>query len=170
MKINMKDLASRGKPQHLEGTLDASRLVSNRRDVLQYTPVQAKLDANYMAGLVHVDGQLDGEFTLSCSRCLNDVKLELNIPFHEAFSKDERYDDENNEDDIFYVPHDEFDLVPYLEAAFLLELPLVALCRDDCRGLCPTCGTNRNEADCSCETERIDPRLADLQRFFDKKN
>lgn len=168
MKINFKEMAKRGEPLRLEDRFDMSRLVGNRRDVLQYSPLHAELEANLMAGIVQVDGQLNGDIVFSCSRCLTEVNQHIRVPFHEAFSQDEQYNDENNDDDVFYVPQDEIDLVPYLEAAFLLSIPFVAYCREDCKGLCPVCGTNRNEADCTCNTERIDPRLADLQRFFEK--
>ena len=43
------------------------------------------------------------------------------------------------------------DLVPLVEQALLLELPLVPLCDDDCRGLCPRCGANLNEGPCQCD-------------------
>ena len=38
----------------------------------------------------------------------------------------------------------------------------LALCRPDCRGLCPTCGVDRNRLECACRTEEPDPRLAPL--------
>ena len=45
----------------------------------------------------------------------------------------------------------------------LLDLPLRPLCADDCRGLCPRCGTDRNREDCGCGAEEaVDPRLAPL--------
>jgi len=167
LKINFKDMAKRSQPLQIVSRLDADRLIGNRRDVLQHTPVQAELEASLMAGIVRVDGQLEGDIVFSCSRCLSEVKHHLDVPFHEAFSQDKRYD-EQEDDDVFYVPQDEFELEPYLEAAFLLSVPFVALCQEDCKGLCPVCGTNRNEADCTCNTERIDPRLADLQKFFEQ--
>jgi uncharacterized protein len=43
----------------------------------------------------------------------------------------------------------------------VLELPMAPLCRDDCAGLCPQCGANRNEGDCGCVAPR-DPRWANL--------
>ena len=46
-----------------------------------------------------------------------------------------------------------------------LELPLKPVCRSDCRGLCPTCGTNRNDVECRCREEAVDPRLAALQEW-----
>ena len=45
--------------------------------------------------------------------------------------------------------------------AIVLELPMAPLCREDCRGLCPQCGADRNEAECGCVAPR-DPRWANL--------
>jgi uncharacterized protein len=51
-----------------------------------------------------------------------------------------------------------------------LALPLRRLCREDCRGLCPSCGVNRNTGSCDCQpTETVeDERLAPLRKIFDK--
>jgi uncharacterized protein len=46
-----------------------------------------------------------------------------------------------------------------------LALPMKPLCRDDCRGLCPTCGANLNLAACGCKNEWEDPRLAVLRKL-----
>jgi len=48
----------------------------------------------------------------------------------------------------------------------ILSLPLKILCREDCAGLCPVCGANRNRSSCSCTTEEGDPRWAELKRFL----
>ena len=47
----------------------------------------------------------------------------------------------------------------------LLELPMKALCRDDCRGLCPTCGADLNAGPCGCREEG-DERLAKLKSLL----
>ncbi|GFR37776.1 hypothetical protein PRECH8_10720 [Insulibacter thermoxylanivorax] len=168
MKINFKEMAGLDGPIQLETQLDMSQALGSRRDILRHTPVHAELTAEFAAGIFLIDGQLDGDIVFSCSRCLDEVSEHIHVPFHESFSQDEQFKDENEEDDVFYIPQNEFDLVPYLEAAYLMSVPFVALCKEDCRGLCPVCGTNRNETDCSCRMERIDPRLAELQKFFEK--
>ena len=60
---------------------------------------------------------------------------------------------------------DQIDLDEVLREQFYLALPMKPLCREDCAGLCPQCGTNRNTGTCSCETEPEDPRLAPLRRL-----
>jgi uncharacterized protein len=49
---------------------------------------------------------------------------------------------------------------------FLLSIPISAVCRPDCRGLCPKCGKNWNEGPCDCEDDEIDPRWAGLADLF----
>ena len=58
---------------------------------------------------------------------------------------------------------DEVDFAPLVREVMLLALPTKALCREDCRGLCPRCGANRNAAECGCREEWSDPRLEVLR-------
>ena len=54
-------------------------------------------------------------------------------------------------DEFEYLPENRvIDMTPLIEQALLLELPLVPLCADDCKGICPRCGANLNEGPCSC--------------------
>ena len=57
------------------------------------------------------------------------------------------------------------DLVNRVRDAIALELPLRVFCRQDCKGLCSTCGQNLNESDCDCSAEQIDPRWEALAKF-----
>jgi uncharacterized protein len=54
------------------------------------------------------------------------------------------------------------DLVEPVREEFILSLPLRALCKEDCKGLCDQCGENLNQAKCTCEEAEIDPRFASL--------
>jgi uncharacterized protein len=48
---------------------------------------------------------------------------------------------------------DELDLREAVREQLLLRAPRFALCREECRGLCPTCGADRNQDDCGCVPE-----------------
>ena len=48
----------------------------------------------------------------------------------------------------------------------VLNAPQRSLCRPDCRGICPQCGTNLNTGSCDCDKEDIDPRLAPLRNLL----
>jgi uncharacterized protein len=60
------------------------------------------------------------------------------------------------------------DLSALLETETTLLLPMKPLCREDCRGLCPICGGNRNVTDCHCEVRLADPRWAPLKSWAER--
>ena len=60
------------------------------------------------------------------------------------------------------------DLGPEVREDFLLSIPMHAVCRPDCKGLCPQCGANWNEGPCDCREEQIDPRLAVLAQLLNR--
>lgn len=70
---------------------------------------------------------------------------------------------ENDEDDeIAVIPDMQLDLEDFCYADIVMSLPTKFLCKEDCRGLCPTCGQNLNLGSCNCSSKEIDPRLAAL--------
>ena len=100
-----------------------------------------------------------------CDRCLGPAELDLAGEVDEYFLFEEPTEEELGEDeDIadFALVSDEnvIDLAPSLLAAIAMETPFVVLCSDDCKGLCPVCGQNLNEADCGhaaqLEEERVE--------------
>jgi uncharacterized protein len=82
----------------------------------------------------------------------------------------ERFVDERGpgDDDAYLVEDDFVDLAPLAHDAIFLDLPLAPLCREDCQGLCPHCGIDRNEESCDCRGA-VDLRWATLDelRFID---
>jgi uncharacterized protein len=75
---------------------------------------------------------------------------------------------ETEEQEIHLIKGSVLDLTPYIREAVLLQVPYIPVCREDCQGLCPKCGINKNTDACNCQIEVIDPRLAALQDFFDQ--
>jgi uncharacterized protein len=70
--------------------------------------------------------------------------------------------------DLDFYDHDELNLDSLIETETTLALPMKPLCREDCRGLCPVCGGNRNVTPCTCEGRAPDPRLAVLRDLADR--
>jgi uncharacterized protein len=70
-----------------------------------------------------------------------------------------------SQDDLLIAVHDGtvLDLDALVQEQLLLAVPSHLLCRVDCRGLCPYCGGNRNETECSCTAAQTDPRWAALK-------
>ena len=86
-----------------------------------------------------------------CRRCLTEVTVPVTEEVHLFFAEE---GDETAEDDPDVYPIDatarELDLRPAIRESFSLAAPQYVLCREDCQGLCPTCGADRNAGDCGC--------------------
>lgn len=95
-----------------------------------------------------------------CRRCLGPAEGELTATLTEVFSG-RGYEGDDGEE-VHPIKGDAIDLGPSVHDALALELPLAPLCRADCAGLCPMCGTDLNQARCECRSESIDPRWAAL--------
>ncbi|WMT39222.1 DUF177 domain-containing protein [Paenibacillus sp. D2_2] len=171
MIINFRQISSSEAPMEFHQTLDVGHVVKGRNDIAGISPMQVDLQAQPAGGgVIHVTGHLLAELDMSCSRCLKSLKHRVEVQFEEAFKQSDEDSGEldEGEEDLVLVSGERLDLTPYLEEALLLELPFSVVCKEDCKGLCPSCGTDLNERQCGCNTERIDPRLAALGDFFKK--
>ncbi|MCR5451830.1 MAG: DUF177 domain-containing protein [Lachnospiraceae bacterium] len=109
---------------------------------------------------------ITGEATLSCSRCLKEVKQGFGFEVDEVFTiKDEKVIVDPDEDGEWFADN-EVDIDQMISDEIQLTLPTGVLCREDCKGLCPVCGCDRNLKECGCDTTVLDPRMA---KFLDFK-
>jgi uncharacterized protein len=94
-------------------------------------------------------GSIEGTVRLSCTRCLGDTEAHVSDDAHLIFAEagSEGVDDDP---DVFVLDDrsSELDLRPAIREQWLLNVPRYALCRDDCKGLCPTCGAELNLGPC----------------------
>lgn len=118
---------------------------------------------------VHVRGNVSAAAEVACIRCLEPVLKNLDISFDDAYVGEEA---EATEDEIALDQEDldvaiaidgKIDLAEVVREQLLLALSDQVHCRDDCRGLCPKCGGNRNLLDCKCIENEIDPRWSALR-------
>ena len=65
---------------------------------------------------------------------------------------------------------EKIDLGEVVREQLYLALPMKPLCREDCKGLCPVCGVNRNRETCTCQQEWVDPRMAALKEWKVRKD
>ncbi len=119
-------------------------------------PIEGQADwrvtvSNY-GGEFLLSGEVHGTALMECRRCLKPTP----VPIHAYFQHLLHYQPgvegvtrvEAPEEDHYLFGQPELDLSGFLTEAFALELPLTALCHDDCAGLCPVCGADLNETDC----------------------
>jgi uncharacterized protein len=133
-------------------------------DVEPDTLVDVALVLQSFSGGLRVKGRVAAPWFGICRRCSIAVHGEARV------AVDERFVDhpEPGDEEAYRIENDFIDLAPMVHDAILLELPLAPLCREDCQGLCPYCGIDRNEASCDCAAP-VDPRWATLDglRFAD---
>ena len=106
-----------------------------------------------VGGALLVSGTVKGEATTACARCLEDATfaVEGEIEGYFLIEGEGEAPDDMEEDEFDVLPEDnKLDLEPLILAAIYVELPLIPLCREDCKGICPTCGANLNDGPCGC--------------------
>ena len=119
-------------------------------------------------------GRVQTTLELPCGRCLELFTLPIDASFdlryHPHAENKGEGELEIEEDDLTsaFYEHDEIDLGQLMREQFYLSLPMKPLCRVDCKGLCPSCGTNWNHAACDCKREWEDPRFKALKELRTK--
>jgi len=113
--------------------------------------------ANTGEGSLLVTGSISGMATTDCARCLEPFEIDLEGEVEGFVFLTDPGDDlpEDMEEDEYEVldEHRGVDIRTFLEAALVLDAPLVPLHDEDCLGLCPNCGKNLNEGPCDCNDE-----------------
>jgi len=118
---------------------------------------------------VLVTGRLEARVPQHCSRCLDAYVTPVEAAVRARYVPGDGRGAEHElgaddlETDVYL--HGEVDLATVLETETTLALPMKPLCRAECRGLCPTCGGNRNQTACSCEEPSPHPRWAALKAW-----
>ena len=103
-------------------------------------------------------------YATCCARCLKPLDVPLAAQVETVLSRDG-----SEEDDVFVLTEDAIEVEDVLIPELLLQVHMTYLCREDCKGLCPVCGADRNVQPCTCENRQVDPRLAALAALLDGK-
>lgn len=147
--------------RHFEGKVALGELAAGPDTYRIDGPVSWSVEMTNTGEALLVMGTADAAAVTACARCLDEVCYDLtgDIEEYVLLGGEEAVPPEEVEGDEFSVlPENRvLDLVPLIEQALRLELPLVPLCDDDCKGLCPRCGANLNEGPCDCAAEAKSP-------------
>lgn len=120
-------------------------------------------------------GRIAAPSKLLCSRCAEEFEkvVESDLVFVLAFVSAEKEDEFMDEDseDFHFLPEGtiEYDFSPQIRELMILAVDLKPLCKDECRGICPTCGRNLNFEQCDCNKEEIDERWLPLKDLTDRR-
>jgi len=171
VKFNVRDIEEAAKElRYNEPTQELTRLLEAPVADFRLPASLTVTLRHYRAGSdLFFQGHVDGKVVGRCSRCLEDYEFPLNLNFAFVFAPHhERAIEraiEEDDADLSYYDGDEVDVSPLLREQILLALPTRPICRENCAGLCPYCGVNRNVVHCECREERGDPRLAVLKNL-----
>lgn len=117
-----------------------------------------------MASYIEFTCTVEYSYSAVCSRCLK--KLDRNMRLDLMFPVAVALENESSDTDEYIIPQNgKIDLNRICEENFILNLPLRELCSDNCKGLCPVCGADLNDAECTCKKQG-DIRLQALADFF----
>ena len=107
------------------------------------------------AGILTLTGELNADMICICDRCASEFEWKKTQALHVQLAAE--------------LEDDCLDLDDVLETCFILDMETKCLCKEDCAGLCSSCGANLNTGECSCR-KKVDPRFAVLEQLLDKES
>lgn len=128
-------------------------------------PVKIEGNITNKLGIIRLYATAETTLSCVCSRCLKPIS-----PFHKVTIDNtlSLTPLEGDDDDTFVIKSDRLDLSEIIMPAVMLDVEMNYLCDEDCLGLCPKCGADRNTTECNCDTRTIDPRLEVLKKLLEK--
>lgn len=110
-------------------------------------------------------GNVSTTIRVNCARCMCAIEREFDYEIDETLIREDSEPDPDGEAIVF--SGEEIDISDLAMNGFFVNVPGKFLCSEDCKGLCPECGTNLNEKDCGCAEDAIDPRWEALKNIMD---
>jgi uncharacterized protein len=120
---------------------------------------------------VFVSGHVDTRAQIECDRCLQPVEAPVSADFTLDYITGSEYESSEvaelteAEMSVAVFDGEGLDIDEIVKEQILLAVPTRMLCREDCKGICPECGIDRNTGECSCGADNIDPRWAALKNL-----
>ena len=104
---------------------------------------------------------------LECDRCLEKFSKQIKSTFSLIYTEDTEFENLDSNEEMRYFPKntDEISVDDDIRQNIVLEIPMKILCKEDCAGVCPKCGLNKNKEQCTCSGKQIDPRWEKLKQI-----
>jgi len=175
MELTIFDRIDRSYIEELVGEPDELDIDSDEYSLEE--PVRVVCRMRRDGELLRVEGEAVARLSVQCDRCAEPFLMSVSGSFSlmvRRLALDEpvpemNEDETSADEDMCFVEHNvkSLDIAPYVRDAIILNVPMKILCVEDCRGLCPICGQNLNEAPCSCDSTRNDPRWGSLSGLME---
>ena len=171
MLLDLREM--RGSEDRVERTYSVADLPAEPQDDYALAaPVRLTLRVFKDGVKYRLVGRLASTLQLACCRCLEAFEAPVDLPIDLLYLPQSENDGEGEseiaDEDLStaFYREEQINLDLMVREQFQLSLPMKPLCRDDCHGLCPVCGINRNRERCGCDTSWHDPRLAALETLL----
>lgn len=156
--------------------LDFSLEALDREPLLEISPVRFQGEVSRIERGYALEGRLAYRGKLECSRCLVAYPFQTREDFSLLLYKgrmagkpgEEEVALEKEDLDAYFYEDPVISVAPIVEERIQMAIPMKPLCREDCKGLCPQCGQDRNAGDCGCVAEVVDPRWEPLKSLKQK--
>lgn len=163
LRVNAAELLRRpGTDKHLDLTVTVADLALHDERFEPSSAVEVRLRLESLTDGIVVDGTVGAPWHGTCRRCATPVSGTVRSEVHEL------YQETVTDPDAFELEGDQLDLVPMVRELIVLDAPVSPLCRSDCKGLCPQCGTDLNTAGCDCAVVSGDQRWSALDQLRDQ--
>lgn len=160
LRVNAAELLRRpGSEKHLDLEVSVAELGLEDERFRPSDPVGVHLRLEALTDGIVVNGELVAPWHGICRRCATTATGELRCEVHEL------YQETVTDPDAFPLEGEQLDLEPMVREVLVLDAPLTPLCRPDCAGLCPQCGTDLNTGSCACTAAPADPRWSALDQL-----
>lgn len=170
--------------QLLRGHIGEARRYQLQNDIAALDPtIQPLTDLSGTVDLIRtndgilVRSNLHATVEMTCSRCLTEFAFPVRFQIEDEFQPTidivtgARLPLSQDVDQATLIDdHHILDLTEIVRQELTLALPMVPVCRNNCQGLCPICGKNRNDEPCDHAGEEVDPRFAKLKDLLDESN
>lgn len=176
MFLSIKEMEMR--KIRFDETFAPGELDFEQGEIRQAGPLHARGTAELLAnteGEVRIEGQLDVQMEAECDRCLGRARFPLDTGFDLFYrpmsfiAREEEVEIDEGEAQLGFYEGGGMQLEDILREQILLAIPMQRICREDCKGICPSCGKNRNETPCDCKSDAAGGRWSALQGLKDLK-
>ena len=172
MFLSVKEMERR--KIRFDETFQPGQIDFTGEDLEQGSPLRAAGSAEVLThsdGEVRIEGKYTVEMRAQCDRCLGGARFPLDSGFDlfyrpmSSIAREEEVEIDSGEAEIGFYEGGGMELEDILREQVLLALPMQRVCREDCKGICPVCGRNRNETACDCRIESADDRWGALRKL-----
>jgi uncharacterized protein len=174
MRIDVRELELG--PLVLKGEVLETDLGFDASELRLLDKVLVSMTAERQLREVRIRGHFRVGVELACSRCLEPVRIPILAQFDQFYESNAGHrlageiELREKDTEIAFFSGNFIEVADIVREQILLALPMKPICQEQCQGLCPYCGKNRNLDACNCESVFVDPRLMKLLKLKNRMN